>query len=51
MLKRALYCSMLLAEISFAGEVLRKQDGNCMILSPVKFMGTPKRHLGPIEED
>jgi hypothetical protein len=26
---------MLLAEISFADEVLRKQNGNCTILSPV----------------
>jgi DNA-directed RNA polymerase specialized sigma subunit len=51
MLIRAAYGSMLLAEISFADEVLRKQDGNCTILSPVKFMGAPKRHSGPIEED
>jgi DNA-directed RNA polymerase specialized sigma subunit len=41
MLIRAAYGSMLLAEISFADEVLRKQDGNCTILSPVKFMGEP----------
>jgi hypothetical protein len=51
MLMRAVYGSMLLAEISFADEVLRKQDGNCTILSPVKFMGAPKRHLGVTEED
>ena len=51
MLMRAVYGSMLLAEISFADEVLRKQEGNCTILSPVKFMGAPKLHLGPIEED
>jgi hypothetical protein len=35
-LMRAAFGSMLLAEISFADEVLRKQDGNCTILSPVK---------------
>ena len=51
MLIRAAYGSMLLAEISFADEVLRKQDGNCTILSPVKFMGAPKRHLAPLKED
>jgi hypothetical protein len=51
MLMRAVYGSMLLAEISFADEVVRKQDGNCTLLSPVKVMGAPKRHLGPTEED
>ena len=31
---------MLLAEISFADEMLRKQDGNCTILSPVQVHGS-----------
>ena len=51
MLMRAAYGSMLLAEISFADEVLRKQDGNCTSCRRSSSMGAPKRHLGPIEED